>query len=179
MKLPLTSERLTLRRFRQADLPEFVRYRQQPEVARLQTWDESYSLAEATAFLAHQQQLEPDQPDTWLQLVIEKTATAEQLGDVAIHTLADSRQVEVGYTLAKEQQGQGYMREALGCVLDALFASSKHRVTATTDPRNKASIRLLESLGFRLEAHFIKSMWFKGDWVDDYVFAMLRDEWRR
>ena len=178
MNLPLTTKRLTLRRFTRADLPELVRYRQQPEVARLQLWDETYSLKDAQKFLESQQKVQPDQPDSWLQLVVENTATGEQLGDVAVHTLADPRQVEIGYTLALEHQGKGYMREALRGVLETLFRLSKHRVTATTDPRNAGSVKLLEELGFRLEAHHLKNMWFKGDWADDYVYALLQDEWQ-
>jgi RimJ/RimL family protein N-acetyltransferase len=30
----------------------------------------------------------------------------------------------------------------------------------------------------RKEAHFVKSLWFRGEWVDDVVFAMLAEEWR-
>jgi RimJ/RimL family protein N-acetyltransferase len=30
----------------------------------------------------------------------------------------------------------------------------------------------------RQEAHFRKSLWFKGEWVDDVVFAVLASEWK-
>jgi RimJ/RimL family protein N-acetyltransferase len=30
----------------------------------------------------------------------------------------------------------------------------------------------------RREAHFHKSMWFKGEWVDDVVFGILESEWK-
>jgi RimJ/RimL family protein N-acetyltransferase len=53
-----------------------------------------------------------------------------------------------------------------------------HRVFASVDPRNTASMALFEHLGMRPEAHFRQSLWFKGDWVDDVVFAILKSEWR-
>jgi RimJ/RimL family protein N-acetyltransferase len=31
----------------------------------------------------------------------------------------------------------------------------------------------------RQEAHFVRSLWFKGEWVDDMIFAMLASDWRR
>lgn len=49
MKLPLTTPRLLLRRFRTEDLPSFSHYRNLPEVARFQSWTH-YGMTEATAF---------------------------------------------------------------------------------------------------------------------------------
>ena len=45
------------------------------------------------------------------------------------------------------------------------------------DPRNEPSVALLERVGMRKEAHFRKSLWFKGEWVDDMVLAILKSEW--
>ena len=49
----------------------------------------------------------------------------------------------------------------------------KHRVFASADPRNARSLALLERVGMRREAHFRESLWFKGEWVDDVVYAIL------
>lgn len=177
IKLPLESKRLRLRRFTRADLEMFVAYRAQPEVARLQLWD-SYTLEDAQAFLEVQKTQMLGQPDSRVQLAVESKETGHLLGDLYVHTLSDPRQLELGYTLALEQQGKGYMTEAVTTFLDAWFADpNHHRVQATTDPRNLGSIALLERLNFRREAHFVKSMWFKGAWADDLVYAILRCEW--
>ena len=55
----------------------------------------------------------------------------------------------------------------------------KHRVFASVDPRNESSVKLLRRVGMREEAHFRKSLWFKGAWVDDMIFGILKSEWRR
>lgn len=61
------------------------------------------------------------------------------------------------------------------CVLfDTL---GKHRVSCSVDPRNARSIALMERTGFRREAHHRESLWLKGEWCDDLIFAMLRREW--
>ena len=65
-------------------------------------------------------------------------------------------------------------------VIDYLFQSlNKHRVITSIDPDNKKSIRLVERMGFRKEAHFIESFYMKGKWVDDLIYAMLKKEWKK
>ena len=53
----------------------------------------------------------------------------------------------------------------------------KRRIIASIDPRNESSIRLVERLKFRKEAHFKESILINGEWVDDLVYAVLKDEW--
>jgi RimJ/RimL family protein N-acetyltransferase len=55
---------------------------------------------------------------------------------------------------------------------------NKHRIIASIDPRNNDSIRLIERLGFRKEAYFIKSLFFHGEWADDLIYAILAEEWK-
>jgi aminoglycoside 6'-N-acetyltransferase len=38
-------------------------------------------------------------------------------------------------------------------------------------------VALLERLGMRREGHLRQSTWAKGEWADDLVYALLRDEW--
>lgn len=90
----------------------------------------------------------------------------------------DSRQVEIGFTVAPAHQGRGFATEAVLGILAYLFERvHKHRVFASVDPRNVASIALLKRTGMRQEAHFRESLWFKGRWADDMVFGILETEW--
>ena len=52
-----------------------------------------------------------------------------------------------------------------------------HRIAGRLDGRNVASAGVLRSLGMRQEAHLVENEWVKGEWTDEIVFAMLRDEW--
>ena len=62
-------------------------------------------------------------------------------------------------------------------MLDHLLgALGKHRVTATTDAENAAAAALFGRLGFR-EGHFRQNVWFKGRWGDEFLFAILNEEW--
>ena len=176
--LPLDSARLVLRRFNGGDLAAFHAYRNDPEVARFQGW-ESFSLAEATDFVARQEMQEIASPGQWLQIAISLKRTGQLVGDCALKIPAtDVRQATIGITLSRAFQGQGLATEALSGLLEYLFVEANlHRVQADTDPANVRAWRLLERLGMRREAHCLQSLWFKGHWADEFFYAILRQEW--
>jgi RimJ/RimL family protein N-acetyltransferase len=53
-----------------------------------------------------------------------------------------------------------------------------HRITANADARNAASVRVMEKIGMRREAHFVQGSFEKGEWVDEVEYAILAAEWR-
>lgn len=172
----LTTRRCRLRRFTASDLDAFVAYRSDPQVAALQSW-ERYTRADGERLLSEIAATPLGQPGTWMQLAIADRATDALLGDVALHFI-DAEQCEIGFTLARAHQGQGHAREAVTALLKRLFQDwQRHRVIAITDARNTSAARLLQALGFRQEAHFLKHVRFKGAWCDELQFALLREEW--
>jgi len=171
----IQTERLLLRPLTLADAETFFRYRSLPEVCRFQSFQPK-THSEIEAFLRINEQTPPDAPGTWRQLAI-CLHDGTLIGDVGVHTL-DEWQLELGYTLTPDQQGKGYATEAVSVVLRQAFSVwNKHRITASVDPENQASIRLLERLGFVPEAHFRKSYRMNDDWYDDCVYALLREDW--
>jgi len=118
-------------------------------------------------------------PNTWFQLVILEKETNTLIGDIGIHFLdMENKQTEIGCTLNKNFQAKGYATEALRGVITYLFNNlQKHRITTSIDPSNTNSIKLVERLGFRKEAHFIESLYLNGKWVDDIVYSILEKEW--
>jgi RimJ/RimL family protein N-acetyltransferase len=176
--LELRSPRLVLRSLRSEDAAPLAAYRSIAEVARFQSW-ESFGLDDADSLIAGQAVVIPETPGTWLQLAIVLSTSATMIGDCGIHFYKDdSRQVELGITLAPTHHRNGLATEALVSVLEYVFGRlGKHRVTAVTDADNLAAAALFRRLGFRQEAHFVKNVWFKGKWGSEYLFAMLGQEW--
>jgi RimJ/RimL family protein N-acetyltransferase len=174
----LETTRLILRHFTDADLVPFMAYRNDPDVARYQGW-EGISEAEAHAFIEEQKLVQPGMPGQWFQIAIALKETGMLAGDCALKINEhEERQAEIGYTLARAYQGKGIAAEAVSRVLDYAFRTLElHRVIAITDCENAASIALLERLGMRREGHFIQNVWFKGKWADEYLYAILQDEW--
>lgn len=176
---PLATPRLCLRRFRDSDAEAFAGYRSDPAVARYQSWDAPYPLERARRFVAAMATEPGDLPGEWLQLAVTLAGDDALVGDCAFAPQSEEpRTVEIGFTIAPEHQGRGYAREAVSSLLGYLFDQlGKHRVTASCDPRNLPSVRVLEAVGMRQEGHLVDSTWAKGEWSDDLLFALLRREW--
>ena len=174
----LETARLILRHFTDADLVPFMAYRNDPVVARYQGW-EGISEAEAHSFIEEQKMVQPGVPGQWFQIAIELKEMGTLVGDCALKINEhDELQAEIGYTLARAYQGKGIASEAVSCILDYAFRTLElHRVIAITDCENTASIALLERLGLRREGHFIQNVWFKGRWANEYLYAILQEEW--
>jgi RimJ/RimL family protein N-acetyltransferase len=99
------------------------------------------------------------------------------IGDLGLHFVGGD-QAEIGYTLSPQHQGHGYAFEAVTAALEYLFTTlEKHRVIARVDPENRRSVRLLERIGMRREAHHISAYPTEDGWSDECVYAMLRQEW--
>ncbi len=130
-------------------------------------------------FLAEQAKLHPDVAGTWFQMAIDHREAGVIVGDCGLKAIeGQPGQVEIGFTLSPDHQGKGYATEALTRLLDYIFGElRKHRVTAVTDARNAPAVRLLERVRMRREGHFIQNIWFKGSWGDEYLYALLAQEW--
>ncbi len=89
------------------------------------------------------------------------------------------RRAEVGYALRSDHWGRGLASEAVSLAIDwALRTLDLHRVEADIDPRNDASRRVLERLGFRSEG-VLRERFFVGDEAtDSELFGVLATEWR-
>ncbi|MBK8339468.1 MAG: GNAT family N-acetyltransferase [Flavobacteriales bacterium] len=86
---------------------------------------------------------------------------------------------ELGYMLARDHWGKGYISEAIGTVLPFGFeALGFHRVEAITRPENVASIRALEKNGFVREAHFKENIFWNGAFHDSLHFGRLETDSR-
>ena len=87
---------------------------------------------------------------TALQLGIERQADLALVGTCTLFQFhAASRRAEIGYALGRPYWGSGYMHEALQALLGYAFQTlDLNRLEADIDPRNLASAKTLERLGF-------------------------------
>lgn len=177
----LRTARLQLRPLVLADVPAIVRFRDDPEVARYQSWDR-YSEDDARALVESVCDGRPGTAGEWFQwgiVLAEGPDAGALIGDCGLKTRGDDPRLgEIGYTLGRPHQRRGYAGEAVRRVLDLAFTSlGMHRVSASIDADNHASLALCERLGLRREGHLRRAVWFKGVWCDDVIYAVLRDEW--
>lgn len=173
----INTERLHLRPLQEADAKELYMYRSDRVTNRYQGWIPE-TIEDAEQFISTRVSPVININGTWFQFAVLLKETGKIIGDIGLHFFdSDGRQVELGCTLDREHHGKGYAHEALTEVISYLFSTlDKHRLIATIDPENTKSIQLFERLGFRKEAHFRKCRLLNGTWVDDLVFALLRED---
>jgi RimJ/RimL family protein N-acetyltransferase len=71
------------------------------------------------------------------------------------------------------------MHEALQALLSYAFQTlDLNRLEADIDPRNHASARTLERLGFQKEGHLRERWIVDGEISDTWLYGLLRREWQ-
>jgi ribosomal-protein-alanine N-acetyltransferase len=84
----------------------------------------------------------------------------------------------LGYWIDARHQGQGLMTEAVRAATTFAFeGAALHRVQAAVMPSNKASLRVLEKVGYRHEGSAARYLCIAGTWEDHVLFAVTAEEW--
>ena len=176
MPYPLLTERLRIQPLAMSDIETFVEYRQDPNIAKFQSWDSSYSRDQAIELIQSQLGVVTPNVGGWLQLAIRLSISNAHIGDLAIHRVANQHGVfELGFTIATQYQRQGYAKEAVKALIEFLRAEAgATRAIAMTDSRNIPSIRLLEAMDFLQDTTRSWTEEFKGEVVTvDYFEKVL------
>ncbi|WP_433207380.1 GNAT family N-acetyltransferase [Dactylosporangium sp. CS-047395] len=179
---PIRTERLTLRPFAATDYADLHLMTGDPEVVRY-LYSEVHTPEETQAALERRMgQAELTGEGQWLVLAMQAEPEGEPrvVGQVVLRWASVlHRQGELGFTMSPAFQGRGYAREAAEAMLRLGFEElGLHRIYAACDTRNAASWGLLTRLGMRREAHFVEDEIFKGEYGDQYIYAMLDREWK-
>jgi RimJ/RimL family protein N-acetyltransferase len=178
-ELPISTKRLTLRPFHRGDVDAVHAYRQREDVARY-LFDGPMSREScAEAVQSRIQQVSLAFEGDRITLAVERCADGALVGEITlIWRSIVSKQGEVGYVFNPDFYGCGYASEAVRALFTLGFTTfDLHRIHARCDPRNTASFRLMERLGMRREAHFREHVFLRGEWTDEYIYAVLREEW--
>ena len=114
-----------------------------------------------------------------LRFGIELRETGEMIGNVCLHHFFESsRRCELGYAIGSRHWGRGYVSEALKAAIGHGFAAlDLNRIEADIDPRNGASARVLEKLGFRKEGYMPERWIVHGEPADTVNYGLLRRYW--
>jgi RimJ/RimL family protein N-acetyltransferase len=176
-ELELSTPRLRLRAPRASDAEAIFAVYADTAVCRYLTWS-----AWTSVDIAHERlrkyRTEIAAGESVLLLIVRKSDGA-MLGDCTLFDLdVQSRRAEVGYSLAASAWGQGFIQETVGELLRFGFeALDLHRIEADIDPRNTASARSLERLGFVREGLRRERWIVEGEVSDSEMFGLLRREW--
>lgn len=162
----LTTARLILRPLRHEDAQALFAIWSDPEAMRFFPFGAMTSLEQATDRVSRKLNTSASGQD--FICVLELRATGEVVGDCALFNANEQcRRAEIGFSLKRKHWGNGLMQEAAFALIEHGFSTLQlHRIEADIDPRNSASARLLERLGFIREG-LLRERWIVGDEVSD------------
>jgi RimJ/RimL family protein N-acetyltransferase len=176
---PLRTRRLAIRRVERSDLPDLLIVNGDDAVTRYLPYATWRTLADGEAWFERMVALQA--AGGTAQYVIELLDARRVIGSCLLfrHEAASAR-AEIGYVLGREHWGQGLMLEAMRGFVDHAFGPlALRRLEADVDPRNSASVRLLDRLGFAREG-LLRQRWVtKGEVSDSALYGLLRGEAQR
>jgi ribosomal-protein-alanine N-acetyltransferase len=173
----LPGQRVVLRRLDRADAPalfalysdrDVMRYWNHPAWTSIEQADLAIDDARADYFSGAS-----------LHCAIALRDTGELIGSCALYGFSrQSRCASIGYMLAKEHWGQGYVREAMRLLLDHGFHEcGLNRVEAEVSLQNTGSCLALARLGFLWEGCMRERWIVDGARHDTVTYGLLRSDW--
>jgi ribosomal-protein-alanine N-acetyltransferase len=174
----LRTDRLLLRPLCAADAPAIYAIRADPTVMRYASSPPLTSLDQAAAFIARENA--GNAAGESLRLGLQRVEDDILIGTCLLfHINPQCRRAEIGYELRTDAWGRGYMHEALLALLRLGFSElALNRIEADIDPRNAASARSLERLGFSKEGHLRQRWIVNGEVSDSAFYGLLLRDWQ-
>lgn len=173
----LTTPRLILRETELRDVEPVFAFESDPVAMRYWSRPPMKEVSEARASVERALTFFPDR--TGLRWAIVRASDDRWIGHASLFNFhQQSCRADIGYGLVRELWGQGLMREALIAVVDYAFGPlGLRRLEADIDPRNEASLRALERIGFTREG-LLRERWQVGEEISNTAFlGLLAREW--
>ena len=180
--MELNTDRLIIREVTWDDLDDIFILESSPEVDEFNTLgipdDKNVTREHLRPFLSDQK-AKVRKKYCW---TIRFQATGEFIGLAGMTLTADRFKMgEIWYNLMPSHWGNGYATEVAKRLIRFGFEDlNLHRIEAGVATENKRSIKVLEKAGMSIEGIRRKILPIRGDWVDNYHYAILEDDpWDR
>lgn len=173
----LETERLLLRKFQIDDAPiMYQNWTSDEEVTKYLTWATHQSLQDTQDYVNFCIS-SYDNPQSYRWLIIEKDSQ-QLIGDISVVSIEDkTKTAGLGWVLARQHWGKGYMPEAANTVLDYLFEQvGFNRIYAVHDSQNPQSGRVMEKIGMTYEGTMRQAGCNNRGHVDLKMYAILKED---
>ena len=167
----VTTARLKLREVEIGDQQKIFEGFSNPIVTKYM--DITYPTFEATAeqMLWYETKRKNGTGNSWA-VINEQQEFIGVISTYNLHTL--HRRCEIGYWFFPEYWGKGYGKESMDILLKTIAKQQNiHRFIAEVEPENKASVALLNSLGFKREAIFKEHEFRNNQFADLEIWAKI------
>jgi RimJ/RimL family protein N-acetyltransferase len=173
----LRGDRVALRPIERADLARLWELTEDLEVAVMAELGpvRPTSLAE---FEARQLEREREQHRDWVWFAIE--ADGQVIGACDLHHIHQfTRSCELGIAIGREYWGKGFGQDACRTLVDYAFEHlNMNRVglyVLADDPR---AVGAYQRAGFAEEGRLRQHSWIRGEFHDELVMSVLREDWK-
>lgn len=165
---------VTLRTITEDDLPDWVRWLNDPEVTEFTAMEVGLVTMEGERRW-YEAVTAPDCKDHHWQIETD----GKHIGGCSLTMDGDGRQAEFGIIIGEKWAwGKGHGTAATAEALRRGFAElGLHRIHLTAFAENARGIRCYERCGFRREGTHLKARWKREAWRDMVTMAVLREEW--
>jgi ribosomal-protein-alanine N-acetyltransferase len=174
----LESERLLFRKFVKKDSEQLLQIRSNEQVMQFMDSNWLKNIKESGTLIKsfnwdykHQKGL------SWA--IIQKHSN-RLIGSFAYWRIIKTHgRAEIGYSIHPDFWGNGIMTETFKTLIEFGFNTMKlHSIEANVNPQNEKSIKLLERVGFKKEAHFRENFFFNNQYLDSYIYSLLESDKR-
>lgn len=172
-------KRIRLRAVEPSDWKSFVEWDLDSDTARGAFFIPFPRSEEAARRWAEQQAVQAPVNDNF-RMVIEEL-DGKVVGTINTHSCEPRHGTfAYGIAVAKEYREKGYASEAITMVLRYFFRELRYqKATAHVYSFNEASMRLHESLGFKLEGRIRRMIYTGGEFYDDIIYGITVEEFGR
>lgn len=170
----LESERLSFRKLTDADAPEILALRGNPETMRFIPKPLLTDIAGALAHIKMTNEKIQDNLD--INWAVTEKGNDKCIGIMGFHkSQPEHFRSELGYMIRQEYWGKGYVTEAVKTLLDFAFNTLNfHSIEAVIDSRHTVSERVLQKNGFTKEAHFVENFYYNNEFTDTVIYSLLK-----
>ncbi|MGN1345885.1 MAG: GNAT family N-acetyltransferase [Eubacteriales bacterium] len=175
--LLLDTPRLTLRPACIGDFDAVHAYAGSPENTHYMIWGTNDEKT-TRSFLVNCEKAWSCRPVRNYEFVMVGKETGRVIGGCGLY-LEENGQAELGWIVHRDSWKQGFAAEAGRAMADYAFGTlGLRRLRARCDAENYGSWRVMEKLGMRREAEFHEVRLCRGEWHDEYEYAILKEEWQ-
>lgn len=133
----------------------------------------NFTLADAGEFVRNMRARNRDTSPSWAIVHKERV-----VGVVSLTFEQGHRFAVIGYGIHGDLRGEGLSAQAASRIINEAFDRypDLRKIRAHTDAGNAPSMRVLEKLGFLHEGTLRRNRYVKGDFVDEAIYGLLRED---
>ncbi len=175
-RMVLEGNHVLLRPLRPSDAASIYTYAKDPEVLKYTLLPSPYRPTDSARFIR------TSMTKKWRQKCIVRAIVPKPgralAGVITLDLNIGNQRCYVGYWLGRPFWGRGLAKESLQLMLRLAFSTlGLSKVTSSVMHSNIRSYKLLDWAGFKLEGRLRKQLLRNGEWYDELMYGLLREEW--